>query len=238
MPSPPNLYGHVLIGLWTAGAIEVYGFGAVWTRRLKLVRIYFLSTALAALVVTAAEVLRVVFHFVDKGAIIQSCVNQQLALNSDPNYQPITQTQAESLCTSSWNNSTWIDILLLIITAIVAFIFASLAAAYYHQLLNPATLRTQTAAPSSAYTVPLGPYPPYPQSADPYGVPAYSAPPPSSAMPPQYASQGWQGDLAEDKKDPFADSSAAESGYGSRTHDGRSEDTVTLEPRRDDEHRV
>ena len=102
---------------------------------------------------TAAEVLRVVIHFTDKSSIIQSCVNEQLALNSNPDYVPVTETQARALCQKNWSNSTWVDIGLLILTGVISFIFASLAAAYYHQLLNPATLRTQTtttAAPRQA----------------------------------------------------------------------------------------
>lgn len=58
---PPVLYFCVT-------AIEGYGLGAVITQRIKLVRTYYYASAIAALVVVSAELLRVIVHFVDKAS--------------------------------------------------------------------------------------------------------------------------------------------------------------------------
>lgn len=174
----------------------------------------------------------------------------------------LSNAQAQSLCSSAWSNSTWWDVALLVITALVAFFFgalsrprpqlphadpapaASLAASYLHQLVNPSTLRQQTAtlAPSSAYSYPLAPYS-GPAGSNQFVPPPY-APPPGPPPPPGYNPQ-WEGDAKE--KDPFADASTPTtggftpgvgSGFGRREHEDESTDTVTLEPRREHEGRV
>ncbi|KAK4705507.1 hypothetical protein P7C70_g698, partial [Phenoliferia sp. Uapishka_3] len=260
----------VMAILWLfAAAVEIYGIGAVWSQRITLVRSYFYATAVAALVVTTAELLRIIVHFADKSSIISTCVADELASNDGidditsesvvrPGHQALALernkltvfvlSQASSYCTSSWNNGTWWDIGLLIVTALVSFFFASLVASYLHQLVNPSTLRQQTAAlaPSSAYSYPLAPY---------NGPPGGFVPPPVYAPPPggppgyvpQYEGEGY----AKDEKDPFADATTPTSaagpygvspGVGShferREHESESTDTVTLEPRRENEGRV
>ncbi|KAL8276624.1 hypothetical protein RQP46_010973 [Phenoliferia psychrophenolica] len=246
----------VMAALWLfAGAVELYGFGACWTQRITLVRYYFYAAGCAAIAVTVAALMRLIVHFTSKSDIIASCATEQFASNDG--FNDITMAQAQSVCSSAWNNGTWWDIALLIISGLVAFFFASLAASYLHQLLNPSTLRQQTAnlAPSSQYAYPLAPYqgppggfvPPYsgPQFAPPPGAPpGYGGPPPQ-----------WEGEdgygKEKEEHNPFADattpttaggygghSTGAGGGFNRREQESESTDTVTLEPRRENEGRV
>lgn len=125
------------------------------------------------------------------------------------------------------------DIGLLILSALLSFLFVSINASYLHQLINPATMRTHTAqmAPSAAFGhhYPLAPYPDSSQrygqqgygqqgyGQQPYGqqggfVPPPYAPPPGK--PPGYDpsteyESGYAAGLREkeESKNPFEDSS-------------------------------
>jgi len=169
-------------------------------------------------------------------------------------------SELTSYCSTVWRNASYWDVGLLLFSFFLSFFFASLVASYLHQLLNPQLLRTHTAqvAPSSQYNYPLQPYPPAPygQSGQPYGGGAGAhqfVPPPYNPAggPPTYNNESGY-DMPKDEKEganPFADSQ----GQGGMTseereqmqHDeemrrraGESTDTVTLEPRRENEGRV
>lgn len=122
----------------------------------------------------------------------------------------------------------------------------SIIASFRHQLLNPSTLRQHTTslAPSSAYSYPLAPYsgPPPNTFAPPPGAPPGYNPSPYGG-PPQYEGEDDYGQGKE--KDPFADGmtpttgEASGGGFSARQGEGNeSTDTVTLEPRRENERRV
>ncbi|POY76835.1 hypothetical protein BMF94_0087 [Rhodotorula taiwanensis] len=205
LPSKVQLIYLVLAILYfVCTAIELFGLAAAYRASIKLVRLYFWSSALAAAIVSTAEILRTITHFAYKDDIIKSCV---ASYASDVNSGVYSSSEISSYCKDSWSNSSYIDIALLIFTFLVSFFFASVAASYLHQLKNPGTLRTQVAqAASSQYAYPLrpfdshlgggaGPVPPYPEGQqplpsydNPYGVSAseekFSAPPPSNG---QYA---------------------------------------------------
>ncbi|KAI5479683.1 capsular associated protein [Pseudohyphozyma bogoriensis] len=225
-------------------AIEAYGLGAAYTRRLRLVMFYFWASVLAAIVVSAAEILRVVIHFSYKSQIISVCVADEMDANTAND--TITETQANTLCTNSWGNSTWWDIVLMLLTFVLAFLFSSIAASFAHQLANPSVLRTQAAhlAPSAAYNYPLAPYP----GPSPYGQPQSDfIPPPTYAPggPPGYDA-GAGAPYASDKKEgdeslyaaPWQGQGQGQSGFGGRREAEESTETVTLEPRRENEGRV
>lgn len=145
---------------------------------------------------------------------------------------------------------------LLIFSFFLSLFFASLVASYLHQLLNPQLLRTHVAvAGSSQYAYPLQPYPnvaPYPPAGGQqyYGGPA---PPPGYAPGglPVYSNEGGYEMPRDDKTpgpDPFADRNAPQLSAEEREqmqHDEEmrrrameSTETVTLEPRRENEGRV
>ncbi|KAM0752807.1 hypothetical protein T439DRAFT_323423 [Meredithblackwellia eburnea MCA 4105] len=253
-----SIYLALAVLWFVAAAIEIYGFGAAWSQRITLVRSYFFTAVFGSLIVTGAELVRLVIHFTQKGAIIRACVGDQMDDNTAGD--TITETQAQSLCSSSWSNATWWDIALLIITGLVSFFFASLAASYLHQLQNPSTLRQQTAtlAPSSAYSYPLAPYsgPAFepPQYAPPPGFPpsygvgggGYGAPP---GPPPDggFAAGAPYGKEKEEEWQTQATTPGTAQGFlhprgegesPLRREENESTDTVTLEPRRETEGRV
>ncbi|GAA5938338.1 uncharacterized protein JCM15063_000706 [Sporobolomyces koalae] len=163
---------------FVCSAIEILGVVAAYRASIRLVRAYFYGAASVALIVTAAEILRLVVHYTQKTAIIKAC---QDSYKSDITAGNATSSEVASYCQDSWRNATYLDIALLVFSLLVSFFFASLAASYLHQLKNPQLLRTQvpaSAAPSAAYGFPLQAYPssgsavpPYPYSANPYPGP-------------------------------------------------------------------
>lgn len=181
LPSKVQLIYLVLAILYfVCTAIELFGLAAAYRASIKLVRLYFWSSALAAAIVSTAEILRTITHFAYKDDIIKSCV---ASYASDVNSGVYSSSEISSYCKDSWSNSSYvrprpgvsecgiclsltrtpaptqIDIALLIFTFLVSFFFASVAASYLHQLKNPGTLRTQVAqAASSQYAYPLRPF--------------------------------------------------------------------------------
>ncbi|GAA5836668.1 hypothetical protein JCM3766R1_006984 [Sporobolomyces carnicolor] len=170
-----NIYLVLAILYFFCAAIEGFGVFAAYRASIKLVRSYFYGAASVALIVTAAEILRLVVHYTSKSAILKAC---QDSYSSDVSSGSATSADVISYCSDSWRNATYLDIALLVFSLVVSFFFASLAASYLHQLKNPSILRTHAPniAPSAAYAppygVPLQPYPsavpPYPYSANPY----------------------------------------------------------------------
>ncbi|GAA5867260.1 hypothetical protein JCM3774_002391 [Rhodotorula dairenensis] len=162
--------------------IEVFGVGAAYRASIPLVRAYFWASATSAIVVTACEVTRTVLHFTKKGDIVAACVN---SYSSDVARGAYSSSDVSSFCNDSWQNSSYVDIAILVFTFFVSFFFASVAASFLHQLLHPETLRTQVAqAASSQYAYPLRPFdsnlsggmppPMYPEGQQP--LPSYDNP--------------------------------------------------------------
>lgn len=199
----------------------------------------------------------------------------------------MVHSDVNDYCSWTWRRSTYWDVGLLIFRSaftptaassvpgahtsplststnsiLLSVLFASLAGAYLHQLLNPQLLRTHrpqfgsaTGAPSSQYAYPLQAYPPNPYSLDPpVGGFGYAAPPYAAGGLPEYSNDS--GFVATDDKerghlqspsavarDPFSDDGGMTSQeYEQRQHDEEmrrraqeSTETVTLEPRSDRE---
>ncbi|GAA6014143.1 hypothetical protein JCM10207_006111 [Rhodosporidiobolus poonsookiae] len=175
-----TIYLVLAILYFICAGLEAFGFFAAWRGSIKLVKSYFWASASVALIVTGAELLRVVTHYTEKDAIQKGCRDSYADDISKGTY---TSATIEEYCSDAWRNASYVDIALLIFSFFISFLFASLAASYLHQLKNPQLLRTHAApingAASNAYAYPLAPYP---QSAAPYGAP-YAMPPP----PPGYA---------------------------------------------------
>ncbi|BGP46896.1 hypothetical protein JCM10450v2_002747 [Rhodotorula kratochvilovae] len=179
-------------------AIEVFGFFAAYRASLPLVRSYFYGSLAVAFLITAAELVRTIFHFTQKSSIIKACED---SYTGDISGGRLSSETVASYCRDSWRNASYVDIALLIFSFFISFIFASLAASFLHQLKNPQSLRTHTAtlAPSSQYAYPLAPYPggpggpgvagsAYPASASPYAMPPphYAHPADGGAALPAY----------------------------------------------------
>ncbi|ORY88838.1 hypothetical protein BCR35DRAFT_320752 [Leucosporidium creatinivorum] len=249
-----TVYLALAVLYFTAAAIEIFGIGAAYKQSIRLVKYYFFGSASVAVIVTAAELTRVIVHFTDKSAIQAACIAGEKA---DQTGSSATSTDAEitSYCASVWRNASYWDIGLLLFSIFLSFFFASLVASYLHQLLNPQLLRTHTAhvAPSSQYNYPLQPYPPNPYG-QPYGAGQGFVPPPYNPAggPPTYSNESGY-DMPKDEKEganPFADSQGQGMSSEEREqlqHDeemrrralnSESTDTVTLEPRRENEGRV
>lgn len=182
-----TVYLVLAILYFVCSAIEAFGVAAAYKASITLVRSYFYGAASVALIVTGAEILRLVVHYTQKSAILKAC---QDSYASDITKGTATTAEVVSYCSDSWRNATYLDVALLVFSLLISFFFASLAASYLHQLKNPQLLRTQAPnlAPSAHYApygVPLQPYPsavpPYPYSANPYPnqegqVPSYDNP--------------------------------------------------------------
>jgi hypothetical protein len=110
----------------------------------------------------------------------------------------LTLLQAQSLCGTSWQNSTYTDIGLLIVSILLSALFISFAGSYLHQLLNPQSMRTHetNVAPSAAFghAYPLAPYPQ--GGAGEYDQ-AFVPPPYGGSGPPGYERSGYEGDAKE-----------------------------------------
>ncbi|GAA5873348.1 hypothetical protein JCM1840_000032 [Sporobolomyces johnsonii] len=181
-----TVYLVLAILYFFCAAIELFGFAAAWRSSIRLVRSYFWGSATVAVVVTAAEIMRVVVHFTDKADIINTC---ESSYSSDISNGTATSADVTSYCTDQWQNNSYVDIALLLFSFFLSFFFASLTASYLHQLQNPQLLRTHapTLAASSQYAPTLsGAYPlqPYPSSSS--AVPAYPGPT-GPYRPPSYA---------------------------------------------------
>lgn len=59
---------YVIMGCmyFASGAVVLFGLGAVWLQRIKLVQTYFYLSILAALSAVGAQVAQLVFHFIYK----------------------------------------------------------------------------------------------------------------------------------------------------------------------------
>ncbi|KAK4058283.1 hypothetical protein OIO90_000440 [Microbotryomycetes sp. JL221] len=194
-----TVYLVMAILYFCVAASEVFGIGAAYKQSIRLVRYYFYAQCTSAVVVTAAEVLRIVVHFTDKSAILDACQAGEKQDQQGSN-DPLSDNDIADYCNWVWRRSTYWDFGLLILSLLFAFLFASLAGAYLHQLMNPSLLRTRvpfvgqaTGAPSSQYnsTYPLdnvAVYPPNPYSLDPpVGGFGYAAPPYAQGGLPEYS---------------------------------------------------
>ncbi|KAM0788292.1 hypothetical protein ACM66B_001437 [Microbotryomycetes sp. NB124-2] len=192
-----TVYLVMAILYFAVAASEVFGIGAAYKQSIRLVRYYFYAQCVSAVVVTAAEILRVVVHFTDKSAIQAACAageKQDQAGSTNPS----SDADIADYCSWVWRRASYWDIGLLLLSMLFAFLFASLAASYLHQLMNPHLLRTQqpffgqpTQAPSGQYQYPLNDvavYPPNPYRQDPpVGGWGYAAPPYARDNLPEYS---------------------------------------------------
>ncbi|KAL0949997.1 hypothetical protein HGRIS_010006 [Hohenbuehelia grisea] len=212
---------------------EVFGLVAAVTRRLVLIRIYALLSAVAALTVFASSLLRVIIHFTEKNDLISECTTlstgdeiiYRFGLFGPIRSERLSPGQADAWCRRAWDRDSWAEIVSLLITLFLGVMFSIVAFAYYRQMLDPSSPANASRAPSSQVRMEIPTYynPPYnasvpnlgynpsPQYQPQYAPPAGPPPvhrdetfvPPHDSKPPGYTGAGRLD--ADDKENPFAD---------------------------------
>jgi len=142
------ILGSLYIGVT---AIEIFGAISAFLQNLALIRLYSLLTLIAALLVSGAEMLRIVIHFKFKSTIISQCITFVMSDNDDDGIgffgshhaNGLSQADATSFCNQAWNHDTFADIAWFIISIILTLLFSSIAFAYYNQLLDPSSASTR-----------------------------------------------------------------------------------------------
>lgn len=105
-PSKLALIYIILAALYfVAAAIELFGIVAAWKSSIRFARTYFWGSAVVALIVTGAELVRTIVHFTDKSAIIDAC---KQSYSSDISSGSLSSTDVASYCQDSWNNMTYV----------------------------------------------------------------------------------------------------------------------------------
>jgi len=215
--------------------IEVFGTVAAVTQRLPLVKAYAAASVLSVLVVTAAGLLEVVVHFIDKNDIIAECktiatsgsIRFGFGLFGSTTDDKLTSDEAQSFCQNGWDHASWSTIISLLLEIMLGGFFSLLAIAYYRQCLDPTSAVNAFRAPSNQMRngnmYPEHYNPPYNASVPNLGYgsgPSAYAPPPGP--PPQFGSEDSTEDLgkppgyeggnygakfggADSKENPFTD---------------------------------
>ncbi|TDL27908.1 hypothetical protein BD410DRAFT_761125 [Rickenella mellea] len=217
------------------GCIELFGTVAAYMQKIALVRIYAILSLGAAAVITATALLRVIIHFAFKSTLINECITlstgeeviERFGLWGPFSETTLTKDEATTFCNHAWSRDSFSEIAWFLGSMLFSFFFASIAFAYYRQVLDPASPANASRAPSNQVRRELGiqpthyapPYGGYSGSLPElsYGAPAFAPPPgpppaefDESTKPPGYSngkSGGYEfgGTPEDDKKDPFAD---------------------------------
>ncbi|KAK4688613.1 hypothetical protein P7C73_g1501, partial [Tremellales sp. Uapishka_1] len=181
----------VAILLFVVGGIELFGIGVAATQSLLLARFLAVFAPVGVVVTFASQLVNFVIHFTLKTTLINQCVNDTEGETTVDNFGGATTVinadQATSLCQDAWQRGTWSLIAWLIITTILALVFASIALAYYRQLLDPSSVRQRVTVHNNSQAFPMQPqggfYPPPPQQN--WMVPPYPGPPAGAPPPPE-----------------------------------------------------
>lgn len=163
----------ICIILFIVAGLEIYGLGAVLIQKILAVRIYFFFSALAAFLISSAELIRLIAHFVVKKDLVQDCRNALTGAKAETLSGAVTNIDASEairLCDDDWQRGIWWDLGWLVLTSCLALVFTGIVGAYYHQLLDPSHGRTfvnqeggvdsgfNGRAPDVANSYPMEPY--------------------------------------------------------------------------------
>lgn len=223
----------VLGALYMAVAIiEAFGIFTGATQRLSAARIFAWLSGLAILLVAGIGLAKVVIHFTMKNTLIDSCtrsVEGGIYIWSGF-WGPVSSGRIDNItasrwCDRSWSRGSWSEIISFLCTTFLAMMFASIAFAYYRQLLDPTSAANVWRRPATArndefpshYAPPFQPAPPYPSHQFPNTAPPYAGyqtnwgpgpeAGPITAKPPGYG-ENWgygvgAGTVPPENKDPF-----------------------------------
>lgn len=190
-----------------ACVIEIFGVSSAVTQRLPLVKAYAIASVFSCILVAVASLIMVIVHFVDKSDIINECMKANGSTYRFSFFGPsspdtLPPDQAGPFCQDGWDRASWSSIVSLLIEIVLGVLFASIAIAYYRQLLDPTSAANAFRAPSNQMRGNMYPEhynPPYNASVPNLGYgsgPSAYAPPPGP--PPQFGA----GDSVEDLGKP------------------------------------
>ncbi|KJA21274.1 hypothetical protein HYPSUDRAFT_55552 [Hypholoma sublateritium FD-334 SS-4] len=219
--------------------IELVGLHAAASQKVAPARAYAWLSALAVLIIAATGLIRVVLHFTEKSAIINTCatVTQDEDVFFPGFFGPVNAGRLDPLdaqqwCQNQWDRDSWSDIVAFLIITTLATFIAAIAFAFLRQLLDPTSPANQSRAPSSGvpahYAPPYPSYNPHPNnpsypgynnpSAPPYAPPAGPPPgrfgaPEEEGKPPGYV-RGFEDPFADGDKKDGKDGEGGKGGYG------------------------
>jgi len=212
--------------------IELFGVFAAITQRLPLVKAYAIASVFSGIVVTAASLMGVVVHYIDKKDIIQECttistgstLDYRFGLFGSSSQDTLTPAEAASFCQDGWDHASSTNIISLLFEIGLGILFSVIAIAYYRQLLDPTSAANSFRAPSNQMRGNLYPdhyNPPYNASVPNLGYgsgPSAYAPPPGPPpqfsggystedinKPPGYDRGDYKDSERNGKENPFAD---------------------------------
>ncbi|OWZ70085.1 hypothetical protein AYX14_04486 [Cryptococcus neoformans] len=206
--------------------IEAFIILVAALQSLSLARSFIVVVPIGLIVNLAANVVGIVAHFTTKSDLIAQCVyNEDRQAYSDMRgiVGNIITNEATSICTSLWNRGTWGVFIWLFVTLVLSIVFASAYLSYYHQLLDPSSVRTRQPIynrQNQSYPLQSGPggyHPPPPiDGQQAWMVPPYPGPPNYANNPPP--PRGW------DKSDYHPEAEWAQADY--TTSSSRERDIV------------
>ncbi|KAI5121937.1 hypothetical protein M0805_000266 [Coniferiporia weirii] len=227
-----EIFDIVLGSLYMATlAVELLGLLGAAMQSLRIMRIFAILSLGAAVIVSAAQLILVIIHFVFKDTLINECIalangegiGSRFSISSG---STTIQGDVSDFCHSAWSHDSVSEIAWFIVVALMSVLFSSIAFAYYRQLLDPTSVVNTARAPVAQHA-PDHYTPPYAGGAFAYagGAGGYAPPPgpppaQSQVYVPQYDAaklpeyeRGGYLDTSDDKKmedlkggvDPFAD---------------------------------
>ncbi|KIM41245.1 hypothetical protein M413DRAFT_445282 [Hebeloma cylindrosporum] len=200
--------------------IELFGIFAAAREKLPLVRGFAYLSILVTAIVAAIGLIDVVIHFTLKDEIISTCTKQTEGgtIYYGGIFGPIdggtvNAGEARDWCNRYWNRDSWSDIITFLLLTFVAGFFATVAFAYFRQVLDPTSpanalrgpAQHRTGAFPSHYNPPYGGggpgYYPYPAPQGPPPDQDDAFVPPYESKPPGYVQGAYKPDPGYGKGD-------------------------------------
>ncbi|ODN99471.1 hypothetical protein L198_03315 [Cryptococcus wingfieldii CBS 7118] len=169
---------------------ELFVLAVAIMQSLQLARLFIVLVPVGVLVNLAVSIVSIIVHFTLKSDLISQCVTNEEGDSFSDSWSGssfnVTNTQANTICNNSWNRGTWGVFAWLLITLGISLLFASTYFSYYHQLLDPTSVRErQNYRQNQNQAFPMqSSYPPPPDGQQAWMVPPYPGPP---APPGHYA---------------------------------------------------
>nr|ODN89948.1 hypothetical protein L203_01865 [Cryptococcus depauperatus CBS 7841] len=193
--------------------IELYCVVVAAVQNLNLARMFLILAPVGILVNIGVSVLSIVAHFTLKTDLVNQCTTDRIGKPLTDGWDTIsnvTMSEAHTICQGSWSRNTWGVFAWLFFTLVLSLIFSSTLFAYYHQLLDPSSIRERRPTlirQNDSYPMQFEHYPPPPHNgSQPWMVPPYPGPPAgNSSYPPP--PQGYE------KSDYHPDAEWAQSNY-------------------------
>ncbi|KAH8112803.1 hypothetical protein DFH11DRAFT_1604030 [Phellopilus nigrolimitatus] len=138
-----------------AFAVEFFGMTAAIVQKLPMIRIYAFLSLGTAVLITATELIRVIIHFAFKDTLISECIalaqgetiTTRLGIWGQTTSTTLDLEDATDFCNSSWSHDSFSEIAWFIVAGLLSLLFASIAFAYYRQMLDPTSVVNATRAP-------------------------------------------------------------------------------------------